>query len=186
MPSCSWPSKQSLLPHDQQCIACLSRACPACRHLPLDYMLGKAEGQTRPHQPGAPMDHSPASSAKPLEPFRRLILRSHFPGAASSHDAGPTSPPSSFEADRRSSHGSLEGQISGSHSEPASSGLESGSCRIGVGEWLRGHLKPGAAFPPLSPLLSSPITSGRTLLFMCVKMCKNNTASSFSREQAGQ
>ncbi|KAK9861526.1 hypothetical protein WJX84_001771 [Apatococcus fuscideae] len=117
------------------------------RHLPFNYMQGKAEGQTRPHQPGAPMDHSAASSAKPLEPFRRLILRSHLPGAPSRYDAGPSSPPSSLEADRRSSQGSLEGQPSGSVSEPGGGRWDRGSSRIGVGEWLRGHLKPGQGAP---------------------------------------
>lgn len=114
-------------------------------------MLGKAEGQARAHQPGSPLDHSPASAAKPLEPFRRLILRrwAERQGALSP-EAGPAPLPSSPAAEGRSSQEGSEASASESASDAGSTkghlgtrGTERHSSRIGVGDWLRGRLTPG-------------------------------------------
>ena len=130
-------------------------------------MLGKAGGQARPHQPGSPLDHSTASSAKPLEPFRRLILRKWAERqGALSPKAGPSPPPFSFAAEGRSSQELSEGQALASTTGGGSTKQQSGSCgaerhanRMGVGDWFREHLTSGT-IPPPRGALSTPFPPG--------------------------
>ena len=114
----------------------------ACRHLPWDYMAAKAESRTQPHQPGAPMQHLPATSAHPLQPFRQLILRAHMPGVNSAVDNRLASHPSDASS---ASAGHELGDLDRMGSEAASersiskAGSDKVTRRPSLGDWFRGQ-----------------------------------------------
>ena len=110
--------------------------------------MAKAEGRAQPHQPGAPMQHLPATSSHPLQPFRQLILRAHLPGAHSAVDDRLSSCPSNASD---SSVGGASGEL-----QDLPAGADPGSARSqgrpstifrrpSLGEWFRGE-------PSWSPL----------------------------------
>ena len=121
-------------------------------------MVGKAEGEDRLHQPGAPMDHCPESSAVPLQPLRRRIHPKRFSRAskevlqspsATSSEPADIAPQGSGEAAGQGPRSSAEAPREERRTiltHLSKSGGEQPGSRGRVGQWLHEHLYTGDSF----------------------------------------
>ncbi|KAK9866772.1 hypothetical protein WJX84_010996 [Apatococcus fuscideae] len=141
------------------------------RHLPLDYMVGKAEGEDRLHQPGAPMDHCPESSAVPLQPLRRRIHPKRFSRAskevlqspsATSSEPADIAPQGSGEAAGQGPRSSAEAPREERRTiltHLSKSGGEQPGSRGRVGQWLHEHLSTGPSQFLFSPAMDGVVSA---------------------------